>query len=83
MVDAVAQGVLQAWGLDRAVGADATGDLHADAVAGKERRGRLAAAAAPGHPVFSHRLSSVPSFSSNGPTLMEVPFLYDGSGRLG
>src|SRR5438270_6208464 len=75
VVDAVAEGVLEAGGLDRAVGADAAGDLHADAVAGEERRGRLAPAPAPRHPLFGHGTQPPrsPSISSTAPRLWRFP----------
>src|SRR6266700_1104554 len=83
VVDAVAEGVFVARGLDGAVGAEAAGGLHADAIAGEERRGGLAAAQALRHPLFGHGTQPPRSVHQlNGPKLMEVPFLYDGSDHL-
>ena len=54
MVDAVAQGVLEARLLDRAGRADAPGNLDAHAIAGKEQRRRLLSAVALSHPLVVH-----------------------------
>ena len=52
VVDPVGEGVLQAWLLDGAIGADLAGLLDADAVGGEEVGGRPAAAFGLEHPLM-------------------------------
>jgi hypothetical protein len=54
--DAVRQGVVEARFLDRAVRADALGDLDTDAVAGKKGLGGVLSALALGHPGGVHSM---------------------------
>src|SRR4029078_11539653 len=76
VVDAVAEGVLQALGLHRALSADASGGLHAEAVAREEGRRGPVTAQPLRHPFLAHEPSlygAVPVRKLNGPAVVAVP----------
>jgi len=57
MVDPVGECVLEALGFDRAIHADTTCCVHADAIRGEELAGGLVGAVAHGHPLGVYRCS--------------------------